>query len=58
MNLTDDPLFDWGGRVKGELETTDVPGGHSSLLHEPEVEVLAGYLNAKIDHALEAQAPS
>jgi amino acid adenylation domain-containing protein len=52
VNLTDDPLLDWGGRVKGQLVVTDVPGGHSSLLHEPEVEVLAKYLASQIDQAL------
>jgi thioesterase domain-containing protein len=51
VKLTDDPLLDWGGRVKGELEVTDVPGGHSSLLHEPEVEVLATYLAGQIEEA-------
>jgi amino acid adenylation domain-containing protein len=52
VNLTDDPLLDWGGRVKGALEVTDVPGGHSSLLYEPEVEVLAKYLTRHIDQSL------
>jgi thioesterase domain-containing protein len=58
VNLTNDPLLDWGGRVKGRLEVTDVPGGHSSLLHEPEVGVLAKYLAEQIEHALEERPTS
>ncbi len=36
-----DPLFGWGHRVKGEIMVCDIPGGHSSCLHEPHVQTLA-----------------
>ncbi len=52
MNMTGDPLLDWGGRVKGELEVLDMPGGHSSMLQEPHVQELAKYLSALIGQAL------
>ena len=55
MNLTSDPLLDWGGRVKGELEVLDMPGGHSSMLQEPHVDELAKYLSALIDQTLAAE---
>jgi len=44
-----DPLLDWGGRVEGELGIFDMPGGHSSILHEPYVEEVAGYIVSYID---------
>jgi amino acid adenylation domain-containing protein len=55
VNLTSDPLFDWGGRVKGKLEVLDIPGGHSSMLQEPNVDELARYLSVLIDQTLAAE---
>ena len=45
-NRSTDPLLDWGGRLKSELEIVDMPTGHSDMLQEPHVERLARYLTA------------
>jgi thioesterase domain-containing protein len=55
VNVTTDPLLDWGGRIKGELEIFDMPGGHSSMLQERHVDELAKYLSGLMDQALAAQ---
>jgi amino acid adenylation domain-containing protein len=44
VNRSTDPLLDWGGRVNGELEVFDMPGGHSSMLQEPYVEKLCEHM--------------
>ncbi len=49
LNLSSDPLLDWGGRLKRELEIVDMPTGHSDMLQEPHVESLARYLSARIE---------
>ena len=54
VNVTIDPLFDWGGRVKGELEVVNTPGGHSSMIQEPYVDEVAKRLNVLIEQSLAA----
>jgi thioesterase domain-containing protein/acyl carrier protein len=46
-----DPLLGWGPRATS-VRTVDVPGGHSSMLQEPHVAVLATRLQAVIDETL------
>jgi thioesterase domain-containing protein len=41
IELYEDPLLGWGKRVSGKLAVIEVPGGHSSMLQEPNVQVLA-----------------
>jgi FkbH-like protein len=54
-----DPLLGWGKRVTQEVVVYDMPGGHSSMLQEPNVEVMAEKLQAYIDTALaEPSAPT
>jgi thioesterase domain-containing protein len=50
-----DPQFGWGRRASRGVRTYDVPGGHSSMLQEPNVEILAGFMQAIIDQALQRQ---
>ncbi|HTV52119.1 MAG TPA: HAD-IIIC family phosphatase [Steroidobacteraceae bacterium] len=47
----EDPLLGWGRRASA-VNVVDVPGGHSSMLQEPHVAVLASRLQAVIDEAL------
>ena len=55
VKRTNDPLLDWGGRVKGELEVVDVAGGHSSMIQEPYVDDVAKHLNILIERAVRAE---
>jgi thioesterase domain-containing protein len=48
----EDPLLGWGQRAKGRVRAHDIPGGHSSMLQEPHVQVLADQLQLSIDEAL------
>ena len=56
-----EPAFGWASRITA-LTVHDVPGGHSSMLMEPNVKVLAEKLQAHLDAASgghgEATAPS
>ena len=49
-----DPLLGWSKRATRGVRAFDVPGGHSSMLQEPHVEVLAKQLQPYIDAALKA----
>lgn len=49
-----DPLFGWGDRGRQGARAVDVPGGHTSMLQEPHVAVLAARLQAAIDECLAA----
>ncbi|MBV8488859.1 MAG: hypothetical protein JO161_11315 [Planctomycetaceae bacterium] len=51
-NRYSDPLFGWAPRASQGVRAYDVPGGHSSMLQEPNVRVLAGYMQTIIDQAL------
>ena len=52
VNRYSDPLFGWGRRATQGVRAYDVPGGHSSMLQEPNVEVLASHMQAIIDKVL------
>ncbi|MBD2022182.1 HAD-IIIC family phosphatase [Leptolyngbya sp. FACHB-36] len=52
VEVYSDPLLGWSQRVTEEIKVLDVPGGHSSMLQEPNVEVMADKLQAYIDDAL------
>jgi FkbH-like protein len=47
-----DPLLGWGRRATQGVRIYDVPGGHSSMLQEPNVKSLAAYLQDQIDEGL------
>ncbi len=47
-----DPQLGWAPRVIEALTVVDMPGGHSSMLQEPNVSVLARRLQCDIDHAM------
>ncbi len=53
VDIYSDPLLGWGPRVDGEIGAHDVPGGHSSMLQEPHVGVLAQAMQASIDAAVQ-----
>jgi len=52
VNVSKDPLLDWGNRVKGELLVVDTPGGHSSMIQEPYVDEIAKRLCMLIEQAI------
>jgi FkbH-like protein len=56
----DNPLLGWGKRATRGVRVFDVPGGHSSMLQEPNVQMLAEQMQASIDEALadESRPPS
>jgi len=47
-----DPLLGWGRRATQGVRVLDVPGGHSSMLQEPNVRELAKQMQLYIDGAL------
>jgi FkbH-like protein len=48
----DDPLLGWDRRATRGVRVIDVPGGHSSMLQEPTVSVLAEQVQTYLDAAL------
>ena len=48
----DDPLFGWERRASRGVVAYDVPGGHSSMLQEPNVRVLARQMQDYLDRVL------
>lgn len=50
-----DPLLGWGKRTTKGVQVYDVPGGHSSMLQAPNVQVLAEIMQAYIDTAIADQ---
>ncbi|MBO9623884.1 MAG: SDR family NAD(P)-dependent oxidoreductase [Sphingomonas sp.] len=48
-----DSALGWGRRVAGEVSVIPVPGGHSSALQEPNVEVLALRFQEAVDAAMD-----
>ena len=58
QQLFTDPLLGWGRYVVDAPEVIETPGGHSSMLQEPHVGILAGFLADRIEPALEAAATS
>jgi thioesterase domain-containing protein len=47
-----DPLLGWGPRARLGVRVCDIPGGHSSMLQEPHVRMLATRMQAYIDKSL------
>ena len=47
-----DPALGWDRRGSAGLRIIDVPGGHSSMLQEPNVRVLAARLQQEMDRSL------
>jgi thioesterase domain-containing protein len=61
VNIYSDPLLGWGQRVTETVRVYDIPGGHSSMLQEPNVAAMAETMQDYIDAALSssgAPAPS
>ncbi|NER29712.1 MAG: amino acid adenylation domain-containing protein, partial [Symploca sp. SIO1C4] len=52
IRKTNDPLFGWAKWAKYGVEVYDLPGGHSSMLQEPHVQVLAEHLQACLKKTL------
>lgn len=48
-----DVALGWGKRVAGEVNVVPVPGGHSSALQEPHVEILARRFQDAVDSAID-----
>lgn len=57
IEVYSDPLFGWEKRVTGGVKVFDIPGGHSSMLQEPNVQVMAEQMQAYIDAVLVHSAP-
>jgi thioesterase domain-containing protein len=55
----DDEFAGWRELATGKLEVVDIPGGHVSMLSDPQVRALAEQLKARLESAqstpLEAQ---
>ena len=54
----EDPLLGWQPRVSSAVMCEDVPGGHSSMLQEPHVTVLAEKMGYRLAAALRAATVS
>ncbi|HKX42698.1 MAG TPA: amino acid adenylation domain-containing protein [Burkholderiaceae bacterium] len=52
IEIHSDPMLGWARRVAGTIQVVDVPGGHVSMLQEPNVATLALALQEQIDRAL------
>jgi len=52
IDFFSDPAFGWGPRASGGVRVIDVPGGHTSMLQEPHVSVLAKRLQEALDERL------
>lgn len=52
VNIYSDPLLGWGKRATEGVRVHDIPGGHSSMLQEPNVQVTAQKMQADINAAL------
>ncbi|MGL6338719.1 MAG: non-ribosomal peptide synthetase, partial [Waterburya sp.] len=50
--VSKDPLFGWGKRSTNGVESFDIPGGHYSMLQEPNVQMMAEKMQAYINFAL------
>jgi len=58
VNIYSDPMLGWGVRASGSVQVYDVPGGHSSMLQEPNVAVMAEQMQHYIKHVLEQENPT
>lgn len=54
----DDEALGWKPRFKRGLKVLEVPGGHTSLLQEPNVAVLAQAIQADVNEAMQALTPT
>lgn len=52
VDFYEDPLLDWSKRSRRSVRAVDVPGGHTSMLQEPHVDVLARLMQQAIDDSL------
>ena len=52
VELYSDPNLGWDQRVTQKVKVRDIPGGHSSMLQEPNVQILAEKIQAYMDEAL------
>jgi amino acid adenylation domain-containing protein len=52
IDFYEDSLLGWSTRSARGVRGVDVPGGHTSMLQEPHVDVLAARLQAAIDESL------
>jgi thioesterase domain-containing protein len=52
-----DPLLGWDGRATRGVRVFDVPGGHFSMLQEPNVRVMAEQMQGYVDRVLAAETP-
>jgi thioesterase domain-containing protein/acyl carrier protein len=50
--VTQDPLLGWGQRSTKGVETFDIPGGHSSMLQKPNVQIMAKIMQGCINDAV------
>ena len=44
-----DPLLGWGPRTIKRVKVADVPGGHGTMLQEPNVKVIADVIKTWLD---------
>lgn len=49
INIYNDPLLGWGKRVTKGVKIFDIPGGHSSMLQEPNVSIMSQKMQAYIE---------
>ena len=52
IDVYSDPLLGWGQRVTRGVRVYDIPGGHSSMLQEPNAQVLAKKMQEYIQESL------
>ncbi len=53
-----DPFFGWGKRSTNGVELYDIPGGHSSMLQEPNVQIMAEKMELYINSVLSDESVS
>ncbi|PSN15082.1 hypothetical protein C7293_08775 [filamentous cyanobacterium CCT1] len=58
VNIYSDPELGWGVRTTASVQVYDVPGGHSSMLQEPNVAIMAEQMQHYIESVLEQENPS
>jgi thioesterase domain-containing protein len=54
VELFTEPLLGWTGRAR-ELKVHDLPGGHSSMLQEPNVRALADLMKAHLESEIQSR---
>jgi thioesterase domain-containing protein len=56
IDVFGDPRFGWQRSIAGNIECIDVPGGHFSMLAEPNVDALAAALQARLGRSTTPRA--